>query len=484
MPLSQIEATTKAELISKITKLEIEHGKSKEQALAIAFAEAERRGFKDISPLSSYQEFTGHFDKIKEENGYLVIPVTMAAEMIQYYHISEVPWLREYTDQEVITVFKDGEELKKAIAEYKSRDKDLLLPIVHPHTDGIFCEKQAPLDIKDKMHSFVKREEMKGYAKDLHFDEKTRTQKATVFVNISKNDPILIQRLRDGKIVEVSIGFTCNWTSGGVYKDKEYMLKQTDIRLGHLAMITDGHGKCSFDKCGLNKDQSIIETPITHIHLMDEACMKKEEAEEEESDPDHKKKKKTTSSTDAPKSVQQDGFIKALKSNNHNSEVKSSMPTIEELQAIIAAKDKEIATFKDAELSKEVTALKDQLHSKDVIIGTLNQSIIAKDNDIKDLQGKIETAAKDAIERHDIVMKLDGLKISKIGDQNVKDMSIKDLKLTIATLDVALAQNGVVQGSQAAHDAQLKVDKTPKVIGTVGVKAADLNNMKRESFEK
>lgn len=48
MPLNEITANSKEELISKIVKKEMESGKSQEQALAIAYEEAKKRGYKDI----------------------------------------------------------------------------------------------------------------------------------------------------------------------------------------------------------------------------------------------------------------------------------------------------------------------------------------------------------------------------------------------------------------------------------------------------
>lgn len=445
-------------------------------------------------PTSAYQSFDVKFGTVKEENGYLIIPTTLAAEMIQTYHISEIPWLKPYFDGEFVTVFKDGEELKKAVDEYHTRGKDLLLPFVVPHTDGIFCEKQCPSEFKDMIKSFVKREEMKGYVSDIIWDEPSRTIKGVTHINIAKNDPELIEKTRKGDITDVSIGFMCDWDGEGEFQGQSYMLRQTAMKLGHLAGIPVGKGKCSKDKCGLNKD-AMVTTPTTHIHLKDEYYMKekekkKEESEEEEEEESEEKDKCGKSKKSPKKALDQSPFKYDSDGILHNTEV-SSMVTLEELQAQLVAKDQEILALKDAQVSEKVSKLETTVHDKDVQIGALNTAIGIKDAKIAELEQKItklseekDKAVQEELERREVVHKLNGLKISKIGDVDVATMSLKDLKMGMGFLDVALQQNGLSQGTQAAHDAAIKPSNEPKKLGVVGATDTQINAIKPKGDEK
>jgi hypothetical protein len=444
-------------------------------------------------PTSAYQSFDVKFGAVREKNGYLIIPTTLAAEMIQTYHISEIPWLAPYFDGELITVFKDGNELKKAVEEYHNRDKDLLLPFVVPHTDGIFCEKQCPKEYRDMIKSFVKKDEIKGFVSDIMWDESTRSIKGETHINIAKNDPVLIEKTRKGEITDVSIGFICDWDGEGEFQGNTYMLRQTEMKLGHLAGLPGAKGKCSKDKCGLNKD-AMVTTPTTHIHLKDEYYMKEKEKKKEESEEESEEteeKDKCGKPKKSPKKALDRGQFK-YDSNGKllNTEV-SSMPTLEELQAQLVAKDQEILALKDAQVSEKVTKLETTVHDKEVQIGALNTAIGIKDSKIAELEQKIiklseekDQAVQEELDKRELITKLKGLNISKIGDVDVATMSLKDLKNGMGFLDVALAQNGLSQGTQATHDAQIAPQKGPAKIGRVGVTDAQINAIKPKGDEK
>jgi len=168
-------------------------------------------------------------------NNVLKIPVTLVAEMVQDYHISELPWLKKKVGPDVtrIKVFKPYEELVKAFQDLHDRHIDQI-PFVVPHSSATFLKDQIPKG-NDHIKDWIQDAEVKGYIKDFFMDEVGRKLKGWAYITISKCDPEFIKDLESGTVVDVSIGFLCDFDSGGTFNDQTYTLTQCNIQIGHLA---------------------------------------------------------------------------------------------------------------------------------------------------------------------------------------------------------------------------------------------------------
>jgi len=214
-------------------------------------------------PISQFNEYTVSIDSVQNLKGQLRVNVTLAAEMVQDYHISEIPWLKDKLPKrtEYIKVFKPYEELKKAVQDLEKRGI-FKIPYVMPHSDGTFLKEQFPerlQKLKDKYDiPAVNSNQVVGWVKEFYFDDVNRKIKAWLYLPTSSEDSEYLEFLNDvkvGKVINVSIGFICDWSGAGEYNGIGYTLAQIDIQIGHLAGLIDARGKCPAGICGINQDQ-------------------------------------------------------------------------------------------------------------------------------------------------------------------------------------------------------------------------------------
>lgn len=207
----------------------------------------------------------------------MVVPVTLAAEMVQDYHISEVGWLFEkLPEDEYIKVFKPYEELKKAIQDLEDRGIKKV-PYVMPHTDATFVKDQCPPRLQVFVDDgydvpFISDNEIVAYIQEFKADDISRKIKAKLYLKTASNDQDYLNFIADvesGKVINVSIGFICDWAGAGVFNGQPYTLTQTNIQIGHLAGLVNARGKCPAGICGINQDHHIdINHEHTHVANM------------------------------------------------------------------------------------------------------------------------------------------------------------------------------------------------------------------------
>jgi len=486
MPLSEIKADNKNDLIKKIIEHEISQGKSQKEAVAIAMAEAKRRGYdidlKELikSSLDSFNADAGYtpvvfqqmiptpfVGKAQELNGVIKVPITIAMEMVQNYHRKEVPWLADKLPADIsyIKVFKPWGELKKNIGEIKE------LPFVMPHTEATFSEDTCPADLKKYMKDFIRPDQIMGYVRDLYADDYTHKIKGNLYLPTKKHDPAFIQAVKDGQRFHVSIGFMCDWAEGGKFNGEEYLLTQKGIRYGHVAGLLHAQGKCPIGRCGINQDQNLAVDNITntlnihhdmnqvigldfdgHVHTIQTFIS-------------NTASDSTNPQPSQEKLVQNEGFKYPILHNENNAlllkqhEVNKKMPTIEELQAALAAKDTEILQLKRAsadsrvaelekgnkDLSVERDTMKAMIASKDSEIATLKQKCADLDADNKKFKDEEAKELKAFIKK----------RTEKIGDKKVDDMCLDALRIAKNTIvqlaDSSIQENGIPKPAEDAR---------------------------------
>jgi hypothetical protein len=259
-------------------------GMEQEQAVAAAHGYCEKKGFKDdevicvrkvqkvlgdftkslsdiVSPVLPTLRESANLEKPSRLRGVLKVPITIAAEMVQTYHISELSFLRDFLPESVKTVrvFKPYEEL----ADAASRAQGLALPFVIPHTNQTFIKDQIPLTMQDRITDFIPEERVLGVVKHLREDIVNRKIKGTLYIPIKRMEdlhPGLIADIEKGHVVDVSIGFLSGFGEGGVFVNKdgtsqEYLLHQKNITYGHVAGLLHARGKCPSGICGVNQDK-------------------------------------------------------------------------------------------------------------------------------------------------------------------------------------------------------------------------------------
>lgn len=184
-------------------------------------------------------------------------PVTLAREMVQRYHRTELPsGIRSLvpSDQKWVSILKPYSELVKAI------DGKEKIPIViganHP-SERHPQEGSALID---------------GWIRDIRADDKDKAIKGMGYVPTSKIPVDLLDRINAGVIVDVSVGGDTNFGGGGSLNGQDYFFSQRDIDLGHLLVITQGKGRCGAPLCGVNLDKMPEDSPdlyMLHSHFID-----------------------------------------------------------------------------------------------------------------------------------------------------------------------------------------------------------------------
>jgi len=185
-------------------------------------------------------------------NNVLKIPVVIAAEMVQMYHRSELPyWVQDQLPETVdfVPIYKNYDEL------VKSADSVDRVPSIINHTHFVSSDDDP---------------EIVGWLKQLRGDPKKRTVKGYLYLAVDKIGNELELRIRNGDVIDVSIGGSCNFSPGGTFQGQAYLLSQTNITLNHLAILPDEPGRCPSNVCGLNKDSG---AKVTEIGLTSEFQM-------------------------------------------------------------------------------------------------------------------------------------------------------------------------------------------------------------------
>lgn len=465
MPLSNITAESKEELIAKIIKLEMENGKSKEQAIAIAYAEAKRRGYKDI-----YSEQIAQFGKASRLNGTLKVPVTLVAEMVQSYHRKEIPFLDKILPEkdEFISIFKPWKSLEYAFNDLKKRGIKQL-PFVMPHSDETFLEEQVPFSIKKYVRGFIKESEVVGWVKDFYLDEKAHKLKGFLYLKIADQEEEFLSKVEHGEIIDVSIGFICDWESGGEFNGEDYVMAQTKIQIGHLAGLPHAVGKCPSGICGINQDQSVISAMAdihhnhskTHLVHFIKSIMSDTENLLDQTDSICNCTKLDLSTPSLSKDGSNGGIIK--ESSHLNTQGAVNMVTIEELQAQIAELQKENKSLKDSAASTK-------LADSDSKIKKLEADLAVRDQQIADLQKENESCKseskkmEDAL-RADLVPKLQDAFPKGVKGKKIEDMCLHDQQILWASVveyrDAQIQKKGITTNlpTEGERDAQGKPDE-------------------------
>jgi hypothetical protein len=381
----------------------------------------------------------------------------MAAEMIQRYHRSEVPFMDKHLPKDVqfIKVFKPYEELQKAVDELKSRDGTL--PFVMPHSKGTFLKDQCPEKYQKYMDTYIEYPEVKGYVKDTFSCDQKRKIKGTLVVGKDIGNESFMADIRSGKVVNVSIGFLCDWDSGGVHNGETYALTQRNIILGHLAGLTDARGKCPAGTCGINQDIAFDQDFPASIQEKDGDFMD------------------GSISIPSPEMTHDDLGKGAFKYPTNYTETKKigddqTMTPEEQLKLLLErnkALETENKTLKDAEVTSKLADNESKVGRMEVEIGTLKAELATAQKRAQDAETKAKTAVDEYLKQEKVFTTLQKFGYSKdreieIGGKKLKigEMAADKLDTMVAVLSASaeklLADHGLGNmPSQADRDRKL-----------------------------
>jgi hypothetical protein len=168
-------------------------------------------------------------------NNIIKAPIILAKEMIQSY---------TNEDGETEYHFKPYSELKRA-AE--------------------LAEENGSLDIIIEHQDWYDAEKVIGVVKEIRADDSTRTIRGMGYFYIKKLPEGLVQIIKDGEIVSVSIGFLAKLGDGGTWNGQDYTHTQESIFLRHLAVCLESVPRCPNGVCGINLVDSKSENIKTFI---------------------------------------------------------------------------------------------------------------------------------------------------------------------------------------------------------------------------
>jgi hypothetical protein len=168
-------------------------------------------------------------------NNIIKAPIILAKEMIQSY---------TNEDGETEYHFKPYSELKRA-AE--------------------LAEENGSLDIIIEHQDWYDAEKVIGVVKEIRADDSTRTIRGMGYFYVKKLPEGLVQIIKDGEIVSVSIGFLAKLGDGGTWNGQDYTHTQESIFLRHLAVCLESVPRCPNGVCGINLVDSKSENIKTFI---------------------------------------------------------------------------------------------------------------------------------------------------------------------------------------------------------------------------
>jgi hypothetical protein len=405
--------------------------------------------------------------KITEDDKYLHTTVTMAAQMVQDYHISELWWMADALpdDTEFIPIFKDYQELKKMIVDLKTRHIDSI-PFVMPHTNAIFLKEQIPTKLKDQMNG-IDPKEVCGYCDNFSYDDKHTKVRADIHMDKKKCGDVASKLVREGGVMSVSIGFICDFDlNANSHNGKHYLGKQIDLQLGHLAGIMEGSGKCPIGTCGINQDTNRVS------RLQDSWIKTDLPVSVAQAQPSPKVEF-------IPKAVELDGsFKKENHQIQHSTQIKGKIIMTEaELQAELLKVKSELDASRSTAAQTQVVALTNELKDTKTELGAKISVIALKDKEIADLNTKVsdlslkvkEIEDKEASDNRSFLVTQYGSLdyVIPVINKKVRDLCIKELRIT----------RGAIEG---ALDSKLKSNGLPKTDGTADVNQARLNEYKAQ----
>ena len=441
--------------------------------------------------LSIQRDFSTSAGKPSVLKNVIKIPVVLAAEMVQWYRIDELPqWLRDQfpKGQTYVSIFKPYEELEMAL------DGLIKLPSCMDHPNGTYLKDLNPYDFE--MNEYVKEDEVIGWIKDFWADPKSRSIKGSSYLTISKAPDLLLNKLMRGEIIDVSIGFGAVFGEGGTYKhpdgwDEEYELKQQDIKLGHLAILLEGEGKCTIDKCGLNHDHKILIENKKEPNLQKDRSVMGHIINFVDSNVQVKFKIRNNEQAVV---LNKEKDLKLSNTPNITDIGNDLMPKTEieilkEQLTIVRDNNKKLqenlSKIKTTELSTQLKDKNDELKITTSAFNKLkgeNEELKIKFNDQKILLDK-----KNSEERSKLVKKISVLKIEGYSAEELKDETLCDLKKIekladriYNSADVNLAVGGISKPNEEDYEEGHKKGKAKKMPST----SFDISQIHKKKLEK
>ena len=208
-----------------------------------------------------FQDFTATFAGGNSKlTGIIKKPVILASEMLQEYHVSEIPsWV---TDKLPKWFFKLPYELQ-------------MVPILKPYEEIVKMIKGVDkLPFTMGHHGIVESdggEHSIGYVKDIKPDPKKRCVKGYAYIYVDKISKADLELILSDAVIAVSIGGVTRFGKGGVFGDEQYLLKQENIKLNHLALLINAEGRCPAGVCGLNMYDAYVKA-VESVNFNKKMC--------------------------------------------------------------------------------------------------------------------------------------------------------------------------------------------------------------------
>lgn len=320
-------------------------------------------------------------------NGVLKVPIVLMAELVQWYHRSELPTMALAVipdDIEFVPIIKPYKELVAAIADLQK-----LAIVINHIRDQILSEDD---------------DRIVGWVKQIHGDENERKIKGYAYLYTKKLGSKLTDQIINGKIIAVSVDGHA-WFVPSTMKEAIFM--QTNIKLNNIAILPHQEGRCPSGICGLNMDQMRENSPLPRMisHPLSDA------------------------KTISDKIPNKEEILKRLKDYQFNAEVRfkkeddskqDSNPVIEEdlLREDLKMDEKEKIALLEKQLKDaqtEILQLKEQTSNK--TIESLKQNIKDKSIENEALSKKIDDLQKEIFDAKPIIAKW-----NKYKEENAKIM--------------------------------------------------------------
>jgi hypothetical protein len=468
MPLASKQGREKQDWVNEAVTSLNAVGYKHEQSQAIAEKMWNRKDCALMPAMVQSQDYSGQITKAVSLNNILKVPVVMAAEMVQPYHRDELPpFVQDMIPEDItfVNVFKPYEELCKAI------DHAVECPYVEPHSvstfhkdnkDPLFRELVPFID-KYTPNDYIRDEEVIGWVKDFSKDDTRKVIKGILYINKNKAPSHIIERLERGETYDVSIGFSARFERGGKYKTQDYLFKQVDMILGHLAGLPHDNGKCPRGMCGTNMDKSMFKKeelyglsspryqPLVFVDTWfhDSLLL-----------------------SSLPSAESQNTFKYDTASSSLNPKGSVIMPTLEEqikiLQEQMAAKDSELVKLRASNQDKQMTELAVSLKDTQVKLETTSAVVLklqdenkAKDQKIKDLaevNAKFEDSRKQSLIADIVKANLKDMTKELLEKRPVKEIeTIHEVVAKIA--DKALSEGGLPKPEGESREQVANKDK-------------------------
>ena len=214
---------------------------------------------------------TGSGDAVEKKIDYFQDKVTFPAN-VRY----------SYARDGAVLILHDVPITKVGVQPYYDADGKLEMHFKTPEAVGGIKSDFAPmafvhppLHFRDMSDDQIK-EWMVGWTSDGRYDAETQKRYADLYFTVSSllkdaRGAELIQRVKDGKSTDVSIGFFVETQNEkGTYDGRAYDVKQTMIDYDHLAVLVDQQGRYSYpDGVGIGAD-TLTETSNGGKHMGEE----------------------------------------------------------------------------------------------------------------------------------------------------------------------------------------------------------------------